>query len=61
MDKTILFLLVVGIALALLHVPSVLVPLIVIGGSAIAAIKLFWTILQAFSTPTTRPCPVRTD
>lgn len=59
MDKTIFSLLIIGIALATLHVSSVLVPLLIIGGLAIATIKLFWKVLQAFSTPTARPCPVR--
>ena len=61
MDKTILSLLFVGIVLALLHVSSVLVPLIVIGGLAIVAIRLFWMVLQAFSATTARPCPVRNN
>ncbi len=61
MNKTIFSLLAIGIALAMLHVSSVLMPLIIIGGLAIATIRLFWMVLQAFSTPAPRPCAVRNN
>lgn len=51
MDKSILSLIIVGIALAVLHVPHILLPLGIIGFLAIAAIKLSWTILETFSAP----------
>ncbi|MGB3292640.1 MAG: hypothetical protein WBB01_06630 [Phormidesmis sp.] len=51
MDKSILSLIVIGIALAFLHVPHTVLTLGIIGFLAIAAIKLFWTVLEIFSTP----------
>lgn len=54
MDKSILSLVVIGIILAVLHVPDVLLTLGIIGCLAIATIKLFWTVLETFSAPSVR-------
>lgn len=51
MDKSIFSLIVIGIILAVLHVPHTLLTLGVIGCLAIATIKLFWTVLETFSSP----------
>lgn len=51
MDKSILSLIVIGIALAALHVPHTLLTVGIIGCLAIATIRLSWSILEAFSQP----------
>jgi hypothetical protein len=51
MNKNILLLVIIGVALAILHVPEVTLTLALIAGLAIAAIRLSWIVLQAFSTP----------
>ncbi|MEL6468458.1 MAG: hypothetical protein AAFQ74_01915 [Cyanobacteria bacterium J06623_4] len=49
MDKSILCLAVLGVALAILHVPSVMLTLAIIFGLLSLSIKLFWSMLQSFS------------
>lgn len=51
MDKSILSLIFIGIALAVLHVPHTLLTVGIIGCLVIATIKLFWTVLETFSAP----------
>lgn len=51
MNKNILLLVIVGTALAIFHMPEVTLTLGIIGCLAIAAIRLSWLVLQAFSTP----------
>ncbi len=60
MDKSILFLVAVGIALSILHVPDVAIALGLITSLAIVTIKLFWVLLQPFfqSSPQPRKVPV---
>lgn len=50
MTNHILFLIVAGIALAVLHIPSVVITLGVIGGLSFFAIKFFWRTMQLFSS-----------
>ena len=54
MDKTILCLMLLGIGLTLLHVPSVVLTLGVILGLVGLTVKLFWSMMQAFSSNATR-------
>ncbi|MEL6900079.1 MAG: hypothetical protein AAFP07_03935 [Cyanobacteria bacterium J06606_4] len=49
MDKSILCLALLGVALAILHVPSVMLTLAIIFGLLSLSIKLFWSMLQSFS------------
>ncbi len=51
MNKSILSLIAVGIALSILHVPEIMVTVGIIGGLAILAIKLCWSVLQSYSQP----------
>jgi hypothetical protein len=62
MNKNILLLMMLGVALAIFHVPELTLTLGVISGLVIAAIRLFWLLLQAFSAPKARASvPVRSD
>ncbi|NJM96805.1 MAG: hypothetical protein HC800_06085 [Phormidesmis sp. RL_2_1] len=54
MNKSILFLTILGIALAILHSPHGVLTLGIISCLVIAAIKLFWSVLQAFAQPRQR-------
>ena len=49
MDKSILFLIILGIALAFLHVPHTVLTLGIIGFLLIATIKLSWLMMEALS------------
>lgn len=51
MDKSILSLILIGIALAVVHIPSMTIMLGIITFLVIAAIKLFWSILEPYSQP----------
>ena len=51
MDKSILSLILIGIALAVVHIPSMTITLGIITLLVIAAIKLFWLILEPYSQP----------
>ncbi len=50
MTNSILFLIVAGIALAVLHIPSVVTTLAIIGGLSFFTIRLFWRAMQLFSS-----------
>ncbi len=52
MDKTILFLIVFGIALAVVCEPNMMFTLGIIGCLVIAFVKLSWQVLEVFSTST---------
>ncbi len=49
MDKSILSLILIGIALAVVHIPSTTITLGVIMILVIAATKLLWSILEPYS------------
>ena len=49
MDKSILSLIILGIALAVLHVPHTVLTLGIIGFLLIAAIKLSWLVMESLS------------
>jgi len=60
MTHTILLLIVAGIALAVLHIPSVVITLGIIGGLSFFTIKIFWRTMQLFSSSAkNEPVPVR--
>ena len=50
MTNNILFLIVIGLALAVFHIPSVIVPVVAIAALSFFAIKLFWRMMQSFSS-----------
>lgn len=50
MNKTILCLVLLGLGLAILHVPSVAIHLGIIAGLLIVTIKFFWAMMQSFSS-----------
>ncbi len=50
MNKSILFLVVFGFALAVFCVPHAMLTLSIIIGLVILSIKLFWKVLEGFST-----------
>ena len=50
MDKTIASLLVVGLVLAVLHVPTTVIHLAIIVSLLMVTIKLLWAILQRFAS-----------
>jgi len=50
MNKTILCLVLLGIGLTILHIPNVVVHLGIISGLLILTIKLFWAMMQSFSS-----------
>ncbi|MEL6940493.1 MAG: hypothetical protein AAFO84_15025 [Cyanobacteria bacterium J06598_1] len=50
MTNNILLLILIGCALAVFHIPSVVVTLTLIGGLSFLAIKLFWNMMQMFSS-----------
>ncbi len=52
MDKSILSLIIAGVALVMVHVPHVGLTLGIIGGLSIVAIKLIWMVIQEFSQST---------
>jgi len=51
MNKNILFLIVLGIALAVLHSPHGVLAVGIIGLLVAGVVKLFWSILESFSRP----------
>jgi hypothetical protein len=51
MNRNILFLVIVAIALAVVRAPGMMLTLGASLGLAIAAIRLFWSMLEAFSKP----------
>ncbi|MGB7248818.1 MAG: hypothetical protein WBC73_07760 [Phormidesmis sp.] len=64
MNKSILLLTIAGIALAILHMPNFMLTMAIITCLVTATVKLFWAMLQAFSTPSGQssahaPSPVR--
>ena len=64
MDKGILFLLIIGVTLAVVHVSDVVITFGIIAALALVAIKLCWSILQPYSqTPlqSYKAAPVRSD
>ncbi|MEL6352389.1 MAG: hypothetical protein AAFR58_11540 [Cyanobacteria bacterium J06627_28] len=54
MNKTIFCLIAFGIALSLLHVPSVIIPVGIIACLSILTVKVFWSVLQSFSQSTVK-------
>jgi len=50
MNKTILCLLLLGVGLAILHVPEAVIHVGVISGLLVLTIKLFWAMIQSFSS-----------
>ena len=50
MNKSILLLMILGLFLAVLHTPNVVLALAMITGLVTLAIKLIWSVMQAFST-----------
>lgn len=50
MNKSILSLLIFGLVLAMLHMPNTLLHLGLITGLLVGTVKLFWGIMQSFST-----------
>ena len=59
MDKSILSLILIGIALAVVHIPSMTITLGIIAVLVIAAIKLFWSILEPYSQPSAQKIRVK--
>lgn len=57
MNKSILSLIMVGIALAILHVPHAMLTLGIIACLVAATVQLFWAVLQSFSQPAVRSQP----
>ena len=49
MNKSILLLSLVGIALAILHIPDVMMPLALISVLVFLAVKFFWSAMNVFS------------
>ncbi|MEL6489484.1 MAG: hypothetical protein AAFQ95_05925 [Cyanobacteria bacterium J06621_3] len=50
MTKHILLLVLIGLALAVFHIPSVIVPVAAIATLSFFTIKLFWRMMQSFSS-----------
>lgn len=50
MNKSILSLIIVGLILGMVHTPNVLLALVMITGLVTLSVKLFWGIMQAFSS-----------
>lgn len=50
MNKSILSLIILGLVLGMVHTPNVLLALVMIAGLVILSVKLFWGIMQAFSS-----------
>ncbi len=50
MTSNILFLILIGVALAILHIPSIVMTLIIIGGLSFLSITLFWRVMLMFSS-----------
>lgn len=50
MTNHILLLILVGLALAVLHIPSVIITLVIIGTLSFFTIKMFWHTMQLFSS-----------
>ncbi|MEM9088446.1 MAG: hypothetical protein AAGC93_06845 [Cyanobacteria bacterium P01_F01_bin.53] len=50
MNKSILSLVILGLFLAVLHAPNVVLALAMIMGLVTLAVKLIWSVMQAFST-----------
>ncbi len=57
MNKSILSLIILGIALAFLHVPHAMITVGIIGCLVAAAVRLSWAVLQSFSQPSARSQP----
>ena len=51
MNRTILALLLLGLALAILHAPSFMLHLSIIAGLLTLTVKVFWATIQVFSQP----------
>ena len=51
MNKSILFLIVLGVALAVLHSPHGVLTVGIIGLLVTGVVNLFWSILESFSQP----------
>ena len=49
MNKSILLLSLLGIALAILHIPAVMMPLALISVLVFLTVKLFWNAMNIFS------------
>ncbi|MEL6552199.1 MAG: hypothetical protein AAFQ63_01865 [Cyanobacteria bacterium J06621_11] len=49
MNKSILLLSLLGIALAILHIPAVMMPLAIIATLVFLTIKVFWSTMNVFS------------
>ncbi len=49
MDKSILFLMMIGMVLVIVHVPHVVMTLGIISGLSVVSIKLIWMVMQGFS------------
>lgn len=59
MDKSILLLILIGIALAVVHIPSTTLTLGIITILLVATIKLFWSILESYSQPSAQKVRVK--
>lgn len=59
MNKSILSLIIIGIALGMVHTPNVLLALVMIAGLVTLSVKLFWGIMQAFSSNGRRNTVIR--
>lgn len=55
MNKSILSLIAIGIALSILHVPEVMITVGIISCLAILSIRLCWSVLQPYSELTEGP------
>ncbi|MEL6780540.1 MAG: hypothetical protein AAFO06_25215 [Cyanobacteria bacterium J06597_16] len=51
MNKRILALILFGVALAMMHMPEVMITVGIITGLVMVTTKLFWSVLQSFSGP----------
>lgn len=60
MNKSILLLIMIGVVLAVVHVPEFVITVGLIAFLAIAAIKLLWAMLTPFSHPSRRKTQPRT-
>lgn len=50
MNKSILLLMILGLFLSVLHAPNVVLAVAMITGLVTLAVKLIWSVMQAFST-----------
>lgn len=50
MNKSILLLMILGLFLSVLHAPNVVLAVAMIMGLVTLAVKLIWSVMQAFST-----------